>query len=161
VSAVWLAGREDAETVAQLLASFRDHLGRSWPTDDLMLASVGQLLGRLDTEFWLAAPDDSAAAMGVCQLRFRPSVWTAAEDCWLEDLFVRPEARRGGLGRALVVRSLGRARERGCRRVELDTNEDNHGAISLYESVGFSTTSKGASRSLFLAVRLDREGDRE
>ena len=113
------------------------------------------LVERPDTEFWLASRDDEALPVGVCQLRFRHSVWTAAEDCWLEDLFVRGEARRRGVARALVHRAVARARERGCRRIELDTNEDNHPAIVLYESVGFSATSKGRSRSLYLGARLD------
>src|ERR1035441_3581306 len=78
----------------------------------------------------------------------------AAEDCWLDDLYVAPQARRLGLGRALVQRTLARARERGCHRVELDTNEDNHSAIRLYRSLGFSDTAKGASRSLFFGARV-------
>jgi GNAT superfamily N-acetyltransferase len=153
VSRIWRARPDEATTVAQLLVDFRDHLGESWPADNSFLASVELLIARADTEFWLAAVDTAPPA-GVCQLRFRHSVWAAAEDCWLEDLFVRTEARRRGLARALVQRALQRARERGCVRVELDTNEDNHGAIRLYESLGFSATSKGASRSLFLGASL-------
>jgi ribosomal protein S18 acetylase RimI-like enzyme len=154
VSAVWLADSGEAATVAGLLVEFRDHYGRSSPSEDSFLASVQQLIGRTDTEFWLAAADDHAPATGICQLRFRHSVWTAAEDCWLEDLYVAPEARRLGLGRALVQRTLDRARERGCHRVELDTNEDNSDAIGLYRSLGFSDTAKGASRSLFFVARV-------
>jgi len=158
VSTVWQAGPQDAHAVAGLLGEFRDHLGHSSPSDDSLHQSVRWLISRADSEFWLAAPNSHPRAAAVCQLRFRHSVWTAAEDCWLEDLFVCPGARRRGLARALVVRTLERARERGCRRVELDTNEDNLGAIRLYESLGFSSTSKGTSRSLFLGTRLDRAG---
>ena len=156
MSAVWLATPAEAETVAALLVEFRDHQGHSWPSADSFLTSVELLIDRSDTEFWLAAASEQASAAGVCQLRFRHSLWTATEDCWLEDLFVRGEARRRGIARALVQRALERARERGCRRVELDTNEDNHGAIALYESIGFSSNSKGPSRSLFFGVPLDR-----
>jgi len=156
MSVVWLAAPDQAETVAELLVAFRDHLGHSSPSDASFLDSVKRLIGRPDTEFWLAALVRDAPATGVCQLRFRHSVWTATEDCWLEDLFVCSEARRRGVARALVQRALERARERGCRRIELDTTEDNLGAIALYESVGFSTTSKGGTRSLYLGARLDR-----
>ncbi len=156
MSVVWLAASHEAETVARLLVEFRDHQGHSWPSQDSFLASVKQLIGRSDTEFWMAARDDDTTPVGLCQLRFRHSVWTAAEDCWLEDLFVRREARRRGIARALLQRVLERARERGCRRVELDTNESNDGAIGLYEGLGFSPMSKASSRSLFLGVRLDR-----
>ncbi len=93
--------------------------------------------------------------MGVAQIRFRWSVWASAEDCWLEDLFVRDDARRTGLGRALVEACCDRARERGCKRIELDTNEDNAAALALYQACGFSVDPKGAgSRSLFLGRRL-------
>jgi GNAT superfamily N-acetyltransferase len=154
VSVVWLAAPDQAETVAELLVAFRDHQGHSSPSEASFLDSVKLLIGRPDTEFWLAALAREAPAAGVCQLRFRHSVWTASEDCWLEDLFVRGEARRRGVARALVERALERARERGCQRIELDTTEDNHGAIALYESVGFSMTSKGSSRSLYLGAHL-------
>jgi ribosomal protein S18 acetylase RimI-like enzyme len=155
MSSVWLAGADEAESVAGLLVGFRDHLGHSTPSVDSLLASVKRLIGRTDSEFWLGAAAAGAPAQGICQLRFRHCVWTASEDCWLEDLFVSPEARRGGVGRALVIGALDRARERGCRRVELDTNQDNDRAIALYESVGFSSTNKGPSPSLLLGVRLD------
>ena len=154
MSSVWLADPGEAAAVAWLLVKFRDHQGRSSPSEDSFLASVQRLIERADTEFWLAAEDDHAPAAGICQLRYRHSVWTAAEDCWLEDLYVAPEARRLGLGRVLVQRALDRARERGCHRVELDTNEDNHDAIGLYRSLGFSDTAKGASRSLFFGARV-------
>ncbi len=141
--------------MAGLLVEFRDHLGHSRPSAASFLESVRTLIGAADTEFWLAAADEESEPAAVCQVRFRHSVWTAAEDCWLEDLFVRDSARGHGLGRALVQRVLERAAERGCRRVELDTTEDNRTAIGLYESVGFSASSKGNSRSLFLGASVD------
>jgi ribosomal protein S18 acetylase RimI-like enzyme len=155
MSAVWLATPGQAEAVAELLVEFRDELGQSWPPGASFLASVRLLIERPDTEYLLAAASDGELPAGVCQLRFRHSVWTATEDCWLEDLFVRSEARRRGIARALVQHALLRARERGCRRIELDTGEDNYGAIALYESLGFSAQSKGDGRSLYLGARLE------
>ena len=156
MSLVWRAQPDEAETVARLLVEFRDHLEESWPSANSFLATVERLIERTDTEFWLGAPDDDAPPGGICQLRFRQSVWTASEDCWLEDLFVRADARRRGLATALVTRALERARERGCRRIELDTNEANSAALALYEQVGFSPNSKGgAGRDLFLGLWLE------
>ena len=153
----WVAQPDEAETVAQLLIAFRDWYGRDWPSDNAFLAGVERLIERVDTEFLLGAPHDDAPPAGVCQLRYRPCIWTAADDCWLEDLFVTPTARRGGLGAALVESALARARARGCRRVELDTSEANASAIALYERFGFSASAKSSSgaRDLFMGVRLD------
>jgi ribosomal protein S18 acetylase RimI-like enzyme len=155
MQSVWLAEPGEAGVVGGLLVQFRDYQARSSPSDGSFLVSVELLIERTDTEYLLAAGAAEGPPDGVCQLRFRHSVWTGADDCWLEDLFVSREARRSGLGRALVTAALERARQRGCRRVELDTNEDNESAIRLYESLGFSATSKGPSRSLFLGLRLD------
>ena len=139
---VWLADFDEAESVGGLLAQFRTWYGRDWPSDNAFIASVERLMETRGAEFLLGAPHPDAPPAGVCQLRFRFSVWTAAEDCWLEDLFVTEAARGSGLGRALVKAALERARERGCRRVELDADDANAPAMRLYEAMGFEL--KGA-----------------
>ena len=156
-AAAWRAGPDEADAVAGLLVEFRDHYGRDWPPESSIRDSVGRLIAGPDAEYLLGAPEEGRAPAGVCQLRFRHSVWTAADDCWLEDLFVRAPVRRTGLGLELVELALERARARGCRRVELDTSEANHAARALYRRAGFSEHSKSAppARDLFLGIRLD------
>jgi GNAT superfamily N-acetyltransferase len=151
---VWRAGMSEADTVAGLLVEFRDHMQHDSPPQESFVASVERLIERDDTEFWLASGDEQAPAGAVCQLRFRHSVWTGSDDCWLEDLFARESERGHGLGRALVRAAMDRARERGCARIELDTEEANRPAVALYESLGFSNGSKGDSRGLFFGARL-------
>ncbi len=155
----WIAELDEAEIVADLLIAFRDHLGSARPSDNAMLAGVERLMEGVEAEFLLASPDEDSPPSGVAQLRFRFSVWEAAPDCWLEDLFVRQHARGRGVGAALVEMTIARAQERGARRVELDTNEDNAAAIALYERHGFSSQSKasGAGRDLFLGFRLPEQ----
>lgn len=151
----WRAEPHEAETVAALLVAFRDHNGKDWPSANAFMASVERLLENTETEFLLGAAGDDAPPSGVCQLRFRHSVWTAAPDCWLEDLFVRATVRGGGVGAALIELAFARATARGCRRIELDTNEDNP-ALRLYHRMGFSERSKGdPGRDLLLGRRLD------
>jgi GNAT superfamily N-acetyltransferase len=151
----WVAQADEAETVAALLVEFRDHNGSDWPSNNAFLASVERLLEDRDTVFLLGSRDDDSAPGGVLQLRFRFSVWRAAPDAWLEDLFVRADARRTGLGDALLTLAIECAAEHGARRIELDTNEDNVAALALYERHGFSTRSKGGSgRDLFLGRSL-------
>lgn len=152
----WLAGPDEAEVVARLLVAFRDHYGKDWPSENAFLASVERLVERTDTEFLLASSSEDAPPAGVCQLRFRFSVWTASDDCWLEDLFVAAAARGKGVGSALVDAALERAGARGCRRIELDTSEANEAALALYARFDFSTSSKSGppARDLFLGRSL-------
>jgi GNAT superfamily N-acetyltransferase len=151
---VWVAQPHEAETVARLMIAFRDHLGRSWPSDNAFLAGVEGQLEQRDTEFLLGAQHDDAPPAGVVQLRYRYGLWRAGDDCLLEDLFIERPARGAGLGRALVHAALARARERGCRRVELDVNEANAVALRLYALAGFHIPEPGR-RDLYLSLHLD------
>ncbi len=153
---VWVAEPDEAETVARLLVAFRDHLAHDWPSENAFLAGVEKLIEDRNTEFVIGAPDADAPPAGVVALRYRHSLWTASDDCLLEDVFVEEHARGTGLGRALVELALERARARGCRRAELDVNEANEPALRLYESLGFGKKSTPwDGRDLFINIRLD------
>src|SRR3954447_6927842 len=80
---IWIAEPDEAEPVARLLAAFRTWYGKDWPSDNAFHATVERLIEQRDTEYLLAAPHDDAPPAAVAQLRYRLSVWTAAEDCWL------------------------------------------------------------------------------
>lgn len=141
--------------MAALLVEFRDWQGRSEPAAESFERDVAWLIADPDTEYLLAGSEAVGAAAGVCQLRFRYGVWYAAEDCLLEDLYVRADARRSGLGDALVAAALERARERGCARVELDVNEANPAALALYERHGLGAWSESfGGRNLLMRRSL-------
>jgi ribosomal protein S18 acetylase RimI-like enzyme len=152
---VWRAQPDEAECVARLLVAFRDHLGLDWPSDNAFLAGVEKLIDDPATDFLLGAPHADAPPAGVVQLRYRWAVWRAGTDCLLEDLYVEPGARRVGLGRALLAAAIERARERDCRRIELDAAETNDAALALYRGAGFSDGAYEGGRALFLRLRLD------
>ncbi len=57
---------------------------------------------------------------------------------WLYAVAVRPELRRGGLGRALVETALAALAERGCIKVNLQIRADNATVESFYRSLGFT-----------------------
>jgi GNAT superfamily N-acetyltransferase len=141
------------QSVAALIAEFRDWWGKTEPSLDVILLTVGRLIYDGNTEFLLAV-GDRGRPLGVCQIRFRLSVWTGEQDCWLEDVYVREEARGAGCGHALVEAAIESARLRGCRRMELDVNEDNEGAVRFYQSLGFTLEPKPPGRTLFISRAL-------
>ena len=158
MTAVWVATSADADDVSRLLLAFRDWFASEEPSAESMAASVAALIEDPATEYLLGRVGEGEPPCGVCQLRFRHSVWTGTPDCWLEDLYVADAGRGRGLGRALVELAFERARRRGAERIELDTNETNAAAIALYESLGFSTASKVhgplTGRDVFMGRRL-------
>ncbi|MFM9957719.1 MAG: N-acetyltransferase family protein [Phycisphaerales bacterium] len=64
------------------------------------------------------------------------STWTGRPGIFLEDLFVRPEARGVGLGKALLQHLAKLAVERGCGRLQWSVLDWNTSAIDFYKSLG-------------------------
>lgn len=126
----------DAADVTRLMLAWRDHLGANWPPPEAWRSGIERLLGDPSTTFVLGAHGNGAPA-GVVLLRFKWGLWRNGLDCWIEDVFVDAPARGSGLGRALLQATIDLGRDRGVRRFELDTREDNVAARALYESFGF------------------------
>jgi ribosomal protein S18 acetylase RimI-like enzyme len=64
---------------------------------------------------------------------------TAADVCYLQDLFTTPEARGRGVGRALIAGAVEAAKARGCSRVYWVTHETNSVARALYDRVALNS----------------------
>jgi GNAT superfamily N-acetyltransferase len=101
-----------------------------------MLADA--LFGRRPhAEAVLAIVDGEAAGFALFFGTF--STWLCLPGLSLEDLYVRPEHRRGGIGRALLTHVAAVAVARGCGRVEWSVLNWNAPAIAFYESLGAET----------------------
>jgi GNAT superfamily N-acetyltransferase len=83
--------------------------------------------------------------VGIAHYLFHRSCWTAGDYCYLQDLFVAPEHRGGGIGRKLIVAVEQAAREAGASRLHWLTREENLAARGLYDQM--------AERSGFIQYR--------
>jgi GNAT superfamily N-acetyltransferase len=66
----------------------------------------------------------------------------------LEGVRVEASVRSGGLGRKLVAWAIERAREKGCRLVQLTSDKRRRDAIRFYESLGFVASHEGMKLEL-------------
>jgi GNAT superfamily N-acetyltransferase len=64
------------------------------------------------------------------------STWRGVHGIYLEDLYVRPQHRGAGLGRALLARLAAVCRERGYARLEWSVLDWNEPSIAFYRGIG-------------------------
>jgi GNAT superfamily N-acetyltransferase len=79
---------------------------------------------------------NSQSAVGFALFFHTFSTFLGRRSLWLEDLFVRPEHRGAGIGRALLTELARIARDRQCGRFEWAVLDWNQSAIRFYEALG-------------------------
>jgi ribosomal protein S18 acetylase RimI-like enzyme len=138
---VRVASEADAGAIGQLLHEFNTEYDDVTPGPVRLAERIRRLLAGGDTMVLLAGtgPD------GVAVLRFRAAIWSDGLECYLAELYVVPQRRGHGLGRALMEKAIEVARERGADYMDLGTSEDDEAARSLYESLGFINREGGKS----------------
>jgi ribosomal protein S18 acetylase RimI-like enzyme len=124
----------DAREVARLLHDFNTEFDDPTPGVEAIARRTRELLASGDMTALLAGQPPH----GIAVIRFRPSIWLDSLDAYLEELYVAPEDRGRGVGRALLEETMEVARSTGAARIELCTGEDDRAARALYESCGFT-----------------------
>ncbi|MGW4434212.1 N-acetyltransferase family protein [Streptomyces sp. NPDC004596] len=84
----------------------------------------------------LAVDDGSGECVGFALWFLNFSTWRGVHGVYLEDLFVRPSARGGGYGRALLTELARICVQRGYERLEWSVLNWNSPAIGFYEALG-------------------------
>ena len=80
--------------------------------------------------------EQDGQALGFAVYFFNYSTWLGRNGLYLEDLFVRPQARGQGAGLALLRQLAQLAVQRGCGRFEWSVLDWNQPAIDFYQAVG-------------------------
>lgn len=96
-------------------------------------------LTRRDGMYAAIARDDHDRAVGLVHWATHASTWDPLGYCYLEDLFVSPQARGGGVGQALIRHVRDWAEKAGCGKVYWLTQETNAVARAMYDRVATST----------------------
>jgi GNAT superfamily N-acetyltransferase len=86
-----------------------------------------------DEPMWLLGAYTGGRLRGIVHYLYHRSCWTVGNYCYLQDLFVTEDARKLGLGRALIEAVYKEAKAAGASRVHWLTHETNTTARALYD----------------------------
>lgn len=150
-SSVRRAGLDDVGAIGRLLYDFNCEFDQPTPPPAQLAERMEQLLRAGDTVVLVAGrgPD------GLAVLRFRMAIWSSGLECYLAELYVDPDRRRRGIGRALMNEALALARELGADTMDIGVDEPDVAARSLYESLGFSNREGGADGPLMFVYERE------
>ncbi len=124
--------------VPQILQFVRD-LATYEKEPDSVVATEAQIAAALFgpkpvAEALIAEIDGARVGFAIFYTSF--STWTGTPGFWLDDLFVRPDARGSGAGTALLARIAALALERGYSRFEWWVLDWNEPSIGFYKALG-------------------------
>ncbi|WP_255689367.1 GNAT family N-acetyltransferase [Actinoplanes sp. DH11] len=147
-----IASRADVPAVLDLLAD--DEITRQ--------RGFGAVPETVDAAIWAAfeaidadqrneliVATDGDDVVGTCQLTFIPGLSRGGgERMLIEAVRIRADRRGSGLGGELIRWTIERARERGCRLVQLTTDKRRTAAHRFYERLGFTASHEGMKLAL-------------
>jgi ribosomal protein S18 acetylase RimI-like enzyme len=133
-SRIRIATPAELLTAAKLLHRFNREFDEPAPTPEQLAKRLQEITVTGETLVLLA--EDPAT--GIAVVRFRLALWSSGLESYLAELYVTPERRRFGLGRALLVAGMEQAQAKGADSMDLGSDEGDVAAHSLYESLGFT-----------------------
>ena len=141
LGSVRIATADDADAVAGMLDAFNREFDEPTPGIRFLTGRVRELIAAGDITVLLAGEEPH----GLAVMYTRPSLWEPAPDAYLAELYVAPEHRGRGSGRALLDSTMDAARRGGATHIELITAVTDTAARGLYESAGFTNRDKGGA----------------
>lgn len=134
-----LATTGDAAAVAALLHAFNAEYGTPTPGVEVLAGRLRGLLAGPATFAVLAGEP----AQGLALVTLRSSVWYDGPVATLDELYVVPGRRGGGLGGRMLSAVEQEVRRRGGPVVEINVDGDGGGAPRFYERHGYRNTEPG------------------
>jgi GNAT superfamily N-acetyltransferase len=141
-----LASAVDASEVAKRLHDFNVEFDTPTPGVEVLASRLAVLLAGEETFAILAR----TPAVAVALVTLRPNVWYAGQVALLDELYVVPAFRGGGIGAEVIDLLLSEAQERSVSLVEINVDEGDIDARRFYERYGFAATEPGSDeRALY------------
>lgn len=125
---------DDHDQWRQLWTGYLQFYQASVP-DEVYASTFARLLGADSRDFSALVADKDGQLLGLAHYLFHRHCWKIEDVCYLQDLYVAPEARGTGLGRALIEAVYAAADVAGAPAVYWLTQDFNLEARQLYDRV--------------------------
>ena len=125
---------KDEESWRHLWAAYLGFYQTSVP-DAVYASTFARLLGNDPRDFSALVAERDGQLLGLTHYLFHRHAWKVEEVCYLQDLYVAPEARGLGIGRKLIEAVYAQADAAGAPAVYWLTQDFNHQARLLYDRV--------------------------
>jgi GNAT superfamily N-acetyltransferase len=103
--------------------------------EDVYASTFARLLGDDARDFNALVAEVDGHLLGLTHFVFHRHAWKIEEVCYLQDLYVDPQARGTGIGRKLIEAVYARADAAGAPAVYWLTQDFNHEARQLYDRI--------------------------
>ncbi|KAJ3540857.1 hypothetical protein NM688_g6165 [Phlebia brevispora] len=147
---------EDVDTILELivgLATYEKAPDSVKATPELLRKNLFETPYAHTLLAFRGSADAPGEAIGMAMYFHNYSTWTGKPGIYLEDLFVKPETRGMGVGKAFFVELAKVAEEKDCGRLDWSVLKWNQPSIDFYEkSLGASAMSE------WMGMRLEGEG---
>ncbi|MFJ4015174.1 GNAT family N-acetyltransferase [Microbacterium sp. NPDC090014] len=145
----------DAARLAELLHAFNTEFDTATPGIEVLAARLRTLLGGTST-FAVLGGDP---AVGLALVTLRPNVWSEGPVALLDEMYVEPARRGGGVGGAVLRHMVEICRELGVAAIEINVDESDAAAMRFYERHGFSGVDPDSGERAFYFYRSLELGD--
>ncbi|WP_328461129.1 GNAT family N-acetyltransferase [Actinoplanes sp. NBC_00393] len=143
-----IATRADVPAILALLADDDITRDRAHRTEETAVYAAFEAIAADDRNELIVATDGDEV-IGTCQLTFIPGLSRGgAERMLIEAVRVRSDQRGRGRGGELIRWAVERARERGCKIVQLTTDKRRTDAQRFYAALGFVASHEGMKLAL-------------
>ena len=141
----------DADVVGRLLFDFNTEFDTPTPDAAAFAARFRELLGRGDVVVLLAG--EESAPTGFAFLTLRPTPYHDGPLAQLEELYVVPDLRDGGIGTTLLTTAVDAVRRLGAGEVHINVDEVDTDTRRFYERHGFLNIEPGTDYRMLCYVR--------
>ena len=145
------AGPADAQVVGRLLFDFNTEFETPTPDAGFFAGRFRELLGDDDVVVLLSGP--AGGETGFAFLTLRPTPYYAGALAQLEELYVLPDLRDGGIGTALLTVSVDAVRAAGAAEMHIGVDEVDTDTRRFYERHGFVNIEAGTDYRMLLYTR--------